>query len=189
MPGLALRQVVSARSVLVSVSGASLCGLVLDVQQVPDPADGLGIVRVVIAVSVVILAVISLANLLTATAIGLRDHQHETGVLAAMDLTPRQVMATLVVNTTILTALGVGVGLVAGAIAAPRLINMQAQSSGMGAGIASAPSPLVVATIVGMALLVATTAAVGLARRTLRRSDPSAELRNPVRPARRTTIH
>jgi putative ABC transport system permease protein len=161
----------------------------LDVQQVPDPADGLGIVRVVIAVSVVILAVIGLANLLTATAIGLRDHQHETGVLAAMGLTPRQVMATLVVNTTILTALGVGAGLVAGVVAAPRLINMQAQSSGMGAGIASAPSPLVVATIAGVALLVATTAAVGLARRTLRRSDPSAELRSPVRPARKTTIH
>jgi putative ABC transport system permease protein len=161
----------------------------LDVQQVPDPADGLGIVRVVIAVSVVILAVIGLANLLTATAIGLRDHQHETGVLAAIGLTPRQVMATLVVNTTVLTALGVGAGLVAGVVAAPRLINMQAQSSGMGAGIASGPSPLVVATIAGVALLVATTAAVGLARRTLRRSDPSAELRSPVRPARKTTIH
>jgi putative ABC transport system permease protein len=161
----------------------------LDVQLVPNPADGLGIVRVVIAVSVVILAVIGLANLLTATAIGLRDHQYETSVLAAMGLTPRQVMATLVVNTTILATLGVGAGLVAGAVAAPWLINMQGQSSGMGAGIASAPSLLMVAAIAGVALLVATTAAVGLARRTLRLSDPAAQLRGSARPARRTAMH
>lgn len=161
----------------------------LDVKLVPNPADQLGMVRVVIAVSVVILAVIGLANLLAATAIGLRDHQHETCVLAAMGLTPRQVMATLVVNTTILASLGVGAGLVAGAAAAPWLINMQGQSSGMGAGIASAPSPLMVAAIAGVALLVATTAAVGLARRTLHLSDPAAQLHGPARPALRTPIH
>jgi putative ABC transport system permease protein len=138
---------------------------------------------------VVILAVIGLANLLTATAIGLRDHQHETGVLAAIGLTPRQVMATLVVNTTILTALGVGAGLVAGVVAAPWLINMQGQSSGLGAGIASAPSPLMVTAIAVVALLVATTVAVGLARRTLRLSDPAAQLHSPARPAQKATIH
>jgi putative ABC transport system permease protein len=161
----------------------------LDVQLVPNPADGLGIVRAVIVVSVAILAVIGLANLLTATAIGLRDHQHETSVLAAMGLTPRQVMATLVVNTTILATLGVGAGLAAGAVAAPWLINMQAQSSGMGAGIASAPSLPMMATIAGVALLVATTAAVWLARRTLGLSDPAAQLRGPARPAHRTSMH
>lgn len=161
----------------------------LDVQLVPNPANRLGMVRVVIAVSVAILALIGLANLLVATAIGLRDHQHETGVLAAMGLTPRQVMATLVVNTTILASLGVGAGLVAGAAAAPWLINMQGQSSGMGAGIASAPSLLMMAAIAGVALLVATTAAAGLARRTLRPSDPAAQLHGPARPALRTPIH
>ena len=93
------------------------------------------------------------------------------------------------VNTTLLTALGVGAGLVAGIIDAPRLINMQGQSSGLGAGIASAPSSLKVAAIDGVALLVATTAALGLARRTLRRSDPAAQLRSPARPAPRTAIH
>jgi hypothetical protein len=66
---------------------------------------------------------------------------------------------------------------------------MQGQSSGLGAGIASAPSPLMVAAIAGVALLVATTAAVGLARRTLRRSDPVAQLRSPARPAFKTTNH
>jgi putative ABC transport system permease protein len=161
----------------------------LDVQLVPNPADGLGMVRVVVAVSVVILAIIGLANLLTATAIGLRDHQHETSVLAAMGLTPRQVMATLVVNTTILATLGVGAGLAAGAVAAPWLINIEGQSSGMGAGIASAPSPPMMAAIAGVALAVATIAAVGLARRTLRLSDSAVHLRGPVRPALKTAKH
>jgi putative ABC transport system permease protein len=184
---LVLRPGVSASAAVVTLLRTSRDQL--DVQRVPDPADGLGIVRVVIAVSVVILAVIGLANLLTATAIGLRDHQHETGVLAAIGLTPRQVMATLVVNTTILTALGVGAGLVAGVVAAPWLINMQGQSSGLGAGIASAPSPLMVTAIAVVALLVATTVAVGLARRTLRLSDPAAQLHSPARPAQKATIH
>src|SRR5262249_59922382 len=75
----------------------------LDVQVVANPASGLRVLQLVIAVSVVILAVIALANLLTATVVGMRDHRHEVGVLAAMGLTPRQVVATLVTNTMILT--------------------------------------------------------------------------------------
>ena len=88
----------------------------LDVRLVANPASGLGVVRVVVVVAVVLLAVIGLANLLTATAVGLRDHLHEVGVLKAMGLTPRQVMATLVVNTTILTAIGVASGTIAGLV-------------------------------------------------------------------------
>jgi len=152
----------------------------LDVQLVANPADGLGMVRVVIVVSVLIVAVIGLANLLTATAIGLRDHRHETRVLAAMGLTPRQVMATRVVNTTILATIGVGAGLAAGAVAGPWLINKQGQSSGLGAGIASAPSLPMVAAIAGVALVVACTAAVGLASRTLRLPDSADQLHGSI---------
>ena len=82
----------------------------LDVQVVANPASQLGIMQVVIVVSVIILAVIALANLLTSTVVGLRDHLHEAGVLKAMGLTPRQVIATLVVNATILTTIGVTAG-------------------------------------------------------------------------------
>jgi putative ABC transport system permease protein len=154
----------------------------LDVSVVPNPASGLGVVRVVIAISVVILAVIGLANLLIATAIGLRDHRHETSVLAALGLTPRQVMATLVVNTTILTVLGVSCGVLVGVLVAPRLINRQGQASGLGSGIAAAPSVLMVVALVGVAVLVATFAAVLLARRTMRVADPGAQLRSPAHP-------
>ena len=156
----------------------------LVVNTVANPADSLGIVRVVIAISVLVLAIIGLASLLTATAIGLRDHRHETGVLAALGLTPRQVMATLVVNTTILTALGVSLGVAAGLLVAPRLINMQGQASGMGSGIAIAPSALTLAAVFVLSLLVTTLAAVLMARRTMRLADPPAQLRSPARPTR-----
>jgi putative ABC transport system permease protein len=154
----------------------------LDVQVVANPADGLGVVKVVIAVAVVVLAVMALANLLTAAAVGLRDHLHEVGVLKALGLTPRQVTATLVVNTTILTAIGVTSGMVAGLLIAPRLINMQGRTSGIGSGIAASLSPATVIEILAVALAIAIAAALFLARRTTRISD-SAHLRSPARPS------
>jgi putative ABC transport system permease protein len=155
----------------------------LDVQVVSNPADALGVVRAVIAVAVVVLAVIALANLLTATAIGLRDHVHEVGVLKALGLTPRQVMATLVVNTAILTTIGVATGTAAGLVIAPRLINMQGQTSGIGAGISDGLPATTIAEILAVALATAAAAALFLARRTTRIAD-SAHLRSPGRPSR-----
>jgi putative ABC transport system permease protein len=167
-----------ARARLLAESGDQL-----DVQVVANPADGLGVLKVVIAVSVVILSVIALANLLTASVVGMRDHRHEVGVLAAIGLTPRQVTATLVVNTMILTALGVTCGIVAGQVIAPRLINMQGQTSGIGSGIAASLGPTALAEILVVALAIAVAAALFLARRTTR-SSGSAQLRSPVRPSR-----
>jgi putative ABC transport system permease protein len=155
----------------------------LDVQTVANPASGLRALQLVIAVSVVILAVIGLANLLTATVVGMRDHRHEVGVLAAMGFTPRQVMATLVVNTMILTVVGVTGGTVAGLVIAPRLIDMQGQTSGIGSGIAVSLGAAAIAEILAVALAIATAAALFLARRTTRDSG-SAHLHTPVRPPR-----
>ncbi len=155
----------------------------LDVQLVANPASGLRVLQLVIAVSVVILAVIGLANLLTATVVGMRDHRHEVGVLAAMGLTPRQVMATLVVNTMILTAVGVTSGIVAGLVIAPRLIDMQGQTSGIGSGIAVSLGAAAIAEILAAALATATAAALFLARRTTRNSG-AAHLHSPIRPQR-----
>src|SRR6266568_4813688 len=152
----------------------------LDVQIVPNPASGLVGLQLVIAVSVIILAVIGLANLLTATVVGMRDHQHEMGVLAAMGLTPRQVMATLVTNTMILALAGVTAGTVAGLLIAPRLINMQGETSGIGSGIAVSLSAAAIAAIMAVALATAAAAALILARRTTRDSG-SAHLHTPAR--------
>jgi putative ABC transport system permease protein len=168
----------AARARLLAESGDQL-----DVQLVANPADGLAVLKVVIAVSVVILAVIALANLLTASVVGMRDHRHEVGVLAAIGLTPRQVTATLVVNTMILTVLGVTSGTVAGLVIAPRLINMQGQTSGIGSGIAVSLGASAIAEILAAALAIALAAALFLARRTTRNSG-SEHLHSPARPSR-----
>jgi putative ABC transport system permease protein len=155
----------------------------VDVQVVANPVGGLRVMKVVIAVSVIILAVIGLANLLTATVVGMRDHRHEVGVLAAIGLTPRQVTATLVANTMILTTLGVTCGTVAGLVIAPRLINMQGQTSGIGSGIAASLGMAAIAEILAVALAIAAAAALFLARRTTR-SPAAAHPPSPARPSR-----
>jgi putative ABC transport system permease protein len=165
----------AARSALLRMSGGRL-----QVQQAANPADGLGLVRVVIVIAVAALAVIGLANLLTATAVGVGDHLHEAEVLAAIGLTPRQVMATLVVNTTVLTAFGAAVGTAAGLTVAPLLINAQGQASGLGWGIATMPSVAVVAALLAITLTVATVAALLLARRSARAPEPLAPPRRPL---------
>jgi len=147
----------------------------LQVQQAANPADDLGVLRVAIVISVAVLAIIGLANLLTATAVGIGDHLHEADVLAAIGLTPRQVMATLVVNTTILTA-----GTAAGLTVAPLLINAQGQASGLGWGIAALPSFAVIAAMLAITLTVATAAALLLARRSARAPEPLAPPRRPL---------
>jgi len=174
-PGVAAA---AARARLLAGSGDQL-----DVQVVANPASGLRVIQLVIAISVVILGVIGLASLLTATVVGMRDHRHEVGVLAAMGLTPRQVMATLAVNTMILTAVGVTGGTVAGLVLAPRLINMQGQTSGIGSGIAVSLSAAAIAEILAVALATAAAAALILARRTTRNAG-SAHLHTPARSPR-----
>ena len=157
----------AARARLLAVSNGRL-----DVQVTDNPADRLGVVRLVIVVAVAILALIAMANLLTATDVGLRDHVHEAGILKAMGLTPRQVMATLVVSTTIVTAIGIVAGVFAGLAIAPRLINAQGQASGMGWGIAAGLSPVPIAGLIAAALAVAVAAAAFLAARAAHTRDP-----------------
>ncbi len=107
----------------------------LDVRPTPNPADGLGLLRLVIVISVLLLAVLGLANLVTATRAGLRDHLPEAGVLAAMGLTPAQVTATFIIAVGLLAAAGVLAGTIAGLAAAYWLINAQGAAIGLGWGI------------------------------------------------------
>ncbi len=174
---LVLRPGVSAVAARASLLRASADRL--DVQVVANPAARLGVMRVVIIVAVAVLAMIAMANLLTATDVGLRDHIHEAGILKAMGLTPRQVMATLVVSTTIVTAIGAVAGVAAGFAVAPRLINTQGQASGMGWSIAASMSPAAIAGLVCAALAVTVAAALYLARRAAHAQDPLLAVRAP----------
>jgi putative ABC transport system permease protein len=137
----------------------------LDVTLLANPATGLRTVQVVIAISVVLLAVIGLASLLTTTVVSMRDHQHDVGVLEAMGLTPRQATATLVVSTMILAGIGAVLGIAAGMMLAPWLVNMQSRTSGMGSGIAASLGAQAIAEMLAAALVIAAAAALVLAHR------------------------
>jgi len=171
----------SARSELLRLSGDRL-----QVQQAANPADGLGVVRGVIVIAIIALAIIGLANLLTAAAVGIGDHLHEAEVLAAIGLTPRQVMATLVVNTTILTAFGALIGAAAGIAVAPLLVNAQGQASGLGWGIAMTPSVGMLAAMLAITLAVAAVAALLLALRAAHAPEPVTSPRRPLATPRPT---
>ncbi len=144
----------------------------LEVSEAVNPADRLAIIRVIIVALVVVLALIGLANLLTASALGLRDHAVDLAVLKAMGLTPRQVMATLVTGTGLLVVLGVLLGTAAGASVSAWLIDLQGAASGVGAGIGRSPSTATLAVTVLTAIAAALLVALIPARRAARAQVP-----------------
>jgi putative ABC transport system permease protein len=138
----------------------------LDVRPAANPADALGLLRVVIVVSVALLALAGIANLVTVTRVGLRDHAPEAGVLAALGLTPAEVTATLVIASAMLTAVGVLAGTVAGLAAAHWLVNAQAARIGLGWGVESlVPAPAMLATAMSIAVLAGTATALLIVHR------------------------
>jgi putative ABC transport system permease protein len=152
-----------ARAHLLAASGNRL-----NVQEVANPASRLGIVRWVIIALIAVLALIAATNLVTATAVGLRDHLRDVAVLKAIGLTPRQVTATRVTSMSLLAFIGVAVGTWLGLAFCGRLINLQGRSSGIGAGLAASPPPEMILAAVAIAMAGAVTTAFLLARRTAR---------------------
>jgi putative ABC transport system permease protein len=140
----------------------------LDVSEVADPADQLGIVRAMLAGLIAVLGLIGLTSLLTTSAVGMRDHARDLGVLRAMGLTPRQLATTLWTRTAVLALTGVAAGTTAGLVLATRLINAGAQAYGIGAGIGRPPSAAGIALALIAAAAAASAAAILPARRAVR---------------------
>ncbi len=137
----------------------------LDVVQAVNPASSLGIVRPMLAGLFIVLALIALTSLLTASAVGLRDHLRDVGALRAMGMTPRQVMSSLVARTTALALVGTAAGMVCGTAATPPLIDVAGQAYGIGAGLGSSPSAGATLAAGGLVLAAAAGAAIVSARR------------------------
>jgi putative ABC transport system permease protein len=144
----------AAASRLRRVSGGRL-----DVGLVSNPGDQLGVLRAALAALIVVLALIALTSLLTASRVGIRDHQRDVRVLRAMGLTPAQVKTAVIVQTTVLALVAVTLGALAGRAVSSSLISAVSQAYGLGAGLGrAAPAAAVAAAIT---LAVAAAAAVG----------------------------
>ncbi|HUN33924.1 MAG TPA: FtsX-like permease family protein [Trebonia sp.] len=150
----------------------------LDVQPTPNPADGLSPLRLVIVITAALLAVLGLANLVTATRAGLRDHLPEAGVLAAIGLTPAQVTATFIIAVGLLAAAGVLAGTIAGLVAAHWLINAQAAAIGLGWGIEPLlPGPGLLLVAMAVAITAGTATALLVVRRSVVASHSAVRVR------------
>jgi len=132
----------------------------LDVAEVPDPADQLGIVRGAVAALIAVLAVIGLTSLVTTSLLGYRDQLRDVSVLRAMGLTPLQVRAALMTRTTVLALIAVGVGTVVGRLFSVSLISAVSRLYGLGAGIGSPPSAWMLAGAVTLAVGAAAVAGI-----------------------------
>jgi putative ABC transport system permease protein len=172
---LVLRSGVSpaaARDRLLAMSGSRL-----QVTVTANPADQLGVVRVLLAGLIVVLGLIGVTNLITTSAVGLRDHLRDVGALRALGLTPRQVLASLVTRTGVLALIAAGSGAAAGLILSTRLINLGGQAYGIGSGIASPPTVTAAVAEVVIAVTVAVLTVLIPARRAAR--APIAALLGP----------
>jgi putative ABC transport system permease protein len=152
---LVLRRGVTPAAAIAGLLAVS--GHRIDVSEAVDPANQLGVVRVMLTGLIAVLGLIGLTSLLTASAVGLRDQLRDVGVLRAMGLTPAQVMVSLVTSTSVLALIGIAVGAVAGLAVSSRLINFGAEMYGIGAGIGRPPSAQAIALTV-----IAATVAAGL---------------------------
>jgi putative ABC transport system permease protein len=142
----------------------------LDVHAVTNPADGLSPLRGVVVGLIAVLALIGLIELLTAIGGTVREGERDVLALKAIGLSPRQITAVTVTATACTTLTAVLAGTVLGAPLARCLIDLQGHSSGIGAGIAQTPSPVLLvllgaAAVLGAAGLAALPAARAARRR------------------------
>ncbi|MGV9244134.1 ABC transporter permease [Streptomyces sp. NPDC003710] len=142
----------------------------LDVHPAVNPADGLSPLRGVVAGLIAILALIGIVELLTAIGGTVREGERDLLALKAIGLSPRQITG-ITVTATVCTALAaVCVGTALGLPLAHWLIDAQGRSSGIGAGLAQIPSPLLLvlfgaAAVLGAAALAALPASRAARRR------------------------
>ncbi|WP_062645687.1 ABC transporter permease [Streptomyces maremycinicus] len=134
-----LRDGADPRRVAAALSAAAGRGQ-LDVHTVTNPADGLSPLRSVVVGLLGVLALIGLVDLLTAIGGTLREGERDLLALRAIGLSPRQISGITVAATGCTVGAAVAVSLALGLPVSHWLIDAQGRSSGIGAGIARAPS-------------------------------------------------
>ncbi|MFC7881325.1 FtsX-like permease family protein [Streptomyces sp. NPDC057376] len=142
----------------------------LDVHAVANPADGLSPLRPVVLGLIAVLALVGLIELLTAIGGTVRESERDLLALKAIGLSPRQITGITVTATGCTALAAVLLAAALGLPLAHWLIDAQGASSGIGAGIAQAPSPVLLVLVGAAAVLgAAALAAVPSARVARRR--------------------
>ncbi|MFJ3904009.1 ABC transporter permease [Streptomyces sp. NPDC090025] len=150
----------------------------LEVRETPTPADRLDTPRGVMAALIAVLAFIALVELLTLIGTGARDRVRDLLALRAIGLTPRQIGGVVVTAAALSTLVSALLGTAVGSAVGRWLVDREGRASGIGAGIAHVPSPLLLATLVATATAVGAAAALAPAAKTARRrlTDSATEI-------------
>ncbi|MFJ3096167.1 FtsX-like permease family protein [Streptomyces hydrogenans] len=163
---LVLRPGADPRRTAAAVAAAT--GGDAEVRATADPTGGEDAPRGVLAALAAVLALIALVELLTLIGTGVRDRARDLLALRAIGLTPRQIGA-VVVTAAALTALAAAVlGTALGAALGHRLVDAEAAATGLGAGVARLPDPLLLGALVLAATATGALAALAPAVRTAR---------------------
>ncbi len=141
----------------------------LDVHAVANPADGLSPLRAVVLGLIAVLALIGLIELLTAIGGTVREGERDLLALKAVGLSPRQITGITVTATAGTALAAVLLATALGLPLAQWLIDAQGRTSGIGAGIAQAPSPVLLLALGTAAVLGAAALAALPATRATRR--------------------
>ncbi|MFE2435684.1 FtsX-like permease family protein [Streptomyces sp. NPDC059409] len=136
----------------------------LDVHAVANPADGLSPRRGVVLGLVAVLALVGLIELLTAIGGTVRESERDLLALKAIGLSPRQITGITVTATACTALAAVLLAAVLGLPLAHWLIDAQGASSGIGAGIARSPSPVLL-VVVGAGAVLGAAALAAVPRR------------------------
>ncbi|MFC9331186.1 FtsX-like permease family protein [Kitasatospora sp. NPDC057015] len=143
----------------------------LDVRRESGPFDQAGGLYLAVVGLVALLAVITLAEVLTLSSAALRAYRHDLALLRTIGLTPRQAVGLVVTRCAMLAAAGAVLGTTVGAAVGVRLIDGQGRASGVGAGIARVPS-LWSLLLTGAVVVGAAAAAVALPALRAARTPP-----------------
>ncbi|MFD4371884.1 FtsX-like permease family protein [Streptomyces sp. NPDC058527] len=112
---------------------------------------------------------IALVELLTLIGTGVRDRVRDLLALRAIGLTPRQIGAVVVTSAALTALAAAALGTAAGAALGHRLVDAEAAATGLGAGVARLPDPLLLAALVLAVTTTGALAALAPAVRTARR--------------------
>lgn len=112
-----------------------------------------------------LVVVMALANLASTMLLAVRERTHELGVLRAVGVTPRQVVAMVAVGAAALAVLGALIGVPLGWAASAVVTEVVGTATGIGPGIGATPGTVTVLVLVPLAVAVAALLGAASARR------------------------
>jgi putative ABC transport system permease protein len=102
----------------------------------------------------VVLVVVALFGVLATVWMGVQERRRETGLLAAVGMTPRQTLAAVLIGSTAMAVVAYGVGLPLGVLGTERLLDLLARQLGFGP-LAAQTDPLLLAAVLPAVVAVA----------------------------------